>query len=66
MADYAPELKRLLRRHGCTFVRPGKGDHELWRSPHSDCIFVVDHKILSRHTANAVLRQAGLADVKRF
>lgn len=62
MSDFAPELKRFLRQNGCAFVRRGKGDHELWRSP----IFPVDHKILSRHTANGVLKQAGLADKKRF
>ncbi|MGH9467558.1 MAG: type II toxin-antitoxin system HicA family toxin [Terriglobales bacterium] len=66
MADYAPELKRLLRQHGCVFVRHGKGDHELWRSPVTGTVFPVDHKILSHHTANGILKQAGLSDRKRF
>lgn len=66
MADYAPELKRFLKENGCTFVRHGKGDHELWHSPVTARVFVVDHKILSRHTANGILKQAGLADRKRF
>ena len=60
MADYTPELKRLLRAAGCTFARPGKGDHEIWFSPITDRRFPIDAKIRSRHWANIVLKQAGL------
>jgi hypothetical protein len=55
-----PELIRLLRAAGCQFERPGKGDHDIWSSPITGTRFPVDHKIKSRHTANAVLKQAGL------
>jgi HicA toxin of bacterial toxin-antitoxin, len=58
--SFTPELKRVLLKSGCSFVRPGKGDHEIWFSPMMQVNFVVDSKIKSRHTANAVLRQAGL------
>jgi hypothetical protein len=60
LGDFAPKLKKLLREAGCYFEKPGKGDHEIWYSPISDRRFTVDHKIKSRHTANGVLRQAGL------
>jgi hypothetical protein len=60
MESFTPQLKRLLLAAGCEFVRHGKGDHEIWRSPVTRVHFVVDNKIKSRHTANAVLRQAGL------
>ena len=60
MATYTPKLKEILLAHGCTFDRPGRGDHEFWYSPITDRRFPVDHKILSRHTANAVLKQAGI------
>lgn len=60
MADYVKELKRLLKDAGCRFYRQGKGDHEIWFSPATNIKFVVDSKIRSRHTANAVLKQAGL------
>jgi HicA toxin of bacterial toxin-antitoxin, len=60
MADYSPEVKRILRENGCRFDRAGKGDHEIWFSPLTKRKFPVDHKILSRHTANAVLKQAGI------
>jgi predicted RNA binding protein YcfA (HicA-like mRNA interferase family) len=60
MEGYSVELKRLLLAAGCSWVRQGKGDHEIWFSPLTELRFVVDNKILSRHTANAVLKQAGL------
>lgn len=60
MADYTPKLKRFLQEAGCSFERPGKGDHEIWFSPLTGIRFVVDRAIKSRHTANAVLKQAGL------
>ena len=60
MEDYSPKLKRLLKGNGCWVVRQGNGDHEIWVSPHSKTSFPVDAKIKSRHTANEVLKQAGL------
>ncbi len=57
---YGRQLARLLRQHGCTFVRPGKGDHEIWHSPISDCHVVLDRGVRSRFTANAVLRDASI------
>lgn len=60
VSSFTPELKRLLKEGGCRFVRPGKGDHDIWYSPNTGTHFPVDQKIKSRHTANAVLKQAGL------
>ena len=56
-----PLLKKLLIKAGCYFERQGKGDHEIWFSPITQRRFVVDSAIKSRHTANAVLKQAGLS-----
>jgi hypothetical protein len=61
---YAPALKRLLQEAGCSLVRQGKGDHEIWSSPISGRRFPIDSKILSRHSANEILKLAGLP--KRF
>lgn len=58
--SFTPELKNILTDAGCYFERQGKGDHEIWYSPITDRRFVVDGSIKSRHTANAVLKQAGL------
>jgi hypothetical protein len=60
MTDFAPGLKKILMEHGCVLERQGKGDHSIWYSPLSNKRFVVDGTIKSRHTANAVLKQAGL------
>ncbi len=60
MAGYTGALKKLLREAGCYYVRPGKGDHEIWFSPLTQVNFPVDSNIKSRHTANVVLKQAGL------
>lgn len=60
MVDYAPQLKKRLKEAGCWSVRKGRGDHEIWRSPITNRPFTVDAKIRSRHTANEILKQAGL------
>ena len=57
---YTRQLKALLRKHGCEFVRAGKGDREVWRSPHADKPVVIDGKMMSRHTANAIIKKAGI------
>ncbi len=60
MAGYYRRLVRLLRDRGCTFVRQGRGDHAVRRSPITERYFVVDHQMRSKHTANETLKQAGL------
>ena len=58
--NLTPELKRVFLAAGCRLERQGKGDHEICFSPKSQRRFVVDNRLRSRHTANAVLKQAGL------
>lgn len=60
VASYGRELKRILREHGCRFVRNGKGDHEIWYSPLTDLHFTVDAGTRKRFTAEAILKQAGI------
>ena len=60
MKNLSPKLKKLLEQKGCSVVRQGKGSHEIWESPHSGTRFSVQTTIKSRHTANGVLKQAGL------
>ena len=57
---FTKQLKKTLTDNGCYFVRNGKGDHQIWFSPISNINFTVDSNIKSRHTANEVLKQAGL------
>jgi predicted RNA binding protein YcfA (HicA-like mRNA interferase family) len=60
VANFTRKLKKTLTAAGCYFVRQGRGDHEIWYSPLTNINFTVDNAILSRHTANGVLKEAGL------
>jgi len=60
VADYAPEVRKALRAAGWRYERPGKGDHQTWLNPTTGKHVSVDGKILSRHTANGILKEAGL------
>jgi len=60
MAEYERIVRKVLKDNGCSFVRRGKGDHDIWYSPIIDKNFPVDGKIKSRHIANAIMRQAGI------
>lgn len=60
MADYGKAVRKVLSDAGCYFVRQGRGDHEMWFSPITERRLTVDTAIKSRHTANEVLKQAGL------
>jgi predicted RNA binding protein YcfA (HicA-like mRNA interferase family) len=57
---YTKQLKTILREHGWSYLRSGKGDHEIWSHSDAPKPIVVDGKIMSRQTANAVLKQAGI------
>ena len=60
MAEYEKKVRDELRRNGCTFVRHGKGDHDVWYSPITGIHVTVDGKIKSRFTANAIMKQCGI------
>nr|WP_244999211.1 type II toxin-antitoxin system HicA family toxin [Chromobacterium subtsugae] len=49
-----------MKEYGCSFDRQGKGDHEIWYSPITQTKFPVDGSIRSRHTANEIMKQAGI------
>jgi predicted RNA binding protein YcfA (HicA-like mRNA interferase family) len=59
-ANLYPDLVRLLRKAGCTLVRQGKGSHEIWYSPITNRRFSVPRNTVKVHTANNVLKDAGL------
>jgi predicted RNA binding protein YcfA (HicA-like mRNA interferase family) len=58
--DYSKATRKILTKHGWIFHRHAKGDHEIWKHPATGKTVTVDGSMKSRHTANAVLRQAGL------
>ncbi|WP_261849798.1 type II toxin-antitoxin system HicA family toxin [Pectobacterium araliae] len=55
-----PKLTDLLLSAKCNFERQGKGSHEIWYSPITNKRFSVPFSIVSTHTANGILKQAGL------
>jgi predicted RNA binding protein YcfA (HicA-like mRNA interferase family) len=60
MASLYRELVAILRENGCAPARQGKGSHEIWYSPVNGRHVTVPRSTKSRHTANEVLKQAGL------
>ena len=60
MNDYGIIVKSILDKHGWRFLRHGKGSHDMWIGPDNKKAVSVPKGIKSRHTANAVLRRAGL------
>lgn len=60
MSSLYADIIKHLKAHGCTFVRSGKGSHEVWFSPLSGRTFSVSRSLTSVPLANAILKQAGL------
>ena len=60
MAEYEKKVREILRKNGCTFVRHGKGDHDIYYSPITNTNVTVDNKIKSRHMANEIMKQSGI------
>ena len=61
MATYERKVKSLLKAAGWVKIRQGKSSHEQWQSAdRSGLVITVPSKIESRHTANHILKQAGI------
>jgi hypothetical protein len=60
VAEYEKKVRRILKDHGCCFIRHGKGDHDIWHSPITGRNFPVDGEIRIRHVANEIMKQAGI------
>jgi hypothetical protein len=58
------QITAALRDAGFEYKRQAKGDHEVWYNAKLNKSVIVDRGSLSRHTANGVMKQAGLT--KRF
>jgi len=59
-ATFDRELRRLLERRAVPLSGPARAVIEIWYSPITERRFPVPVGIVSRHTANGVLEQAGL------
>lgn len=48
MAEYEKKIRKILSQNNCSFVRRGKGDHDIWYSPITSRHVTVNTKIKSR------------------
>jgi hypothetical protein len=60
MVDFTRKVKNILCDNGCSFVRQGKGDHEIWHSPIINRNITVDGSITKRSSAIKTLKKAGI------
>ena len=60
MASFYRDLTKILTEAGFELLRSGKGDHEIWINALVGKKVTVDAGIKSRHTANEILKKAGL------
>lgn len=49
-----------LRKHGFVFLESAKGSHEKWHCGETGVMVLVPRNLLSRHTANGILKDAGI------
>lgn len=59
MNGYYKLVLQLLKENGFKFLRQGKGAHELWCK--GDKVVLVSCNCESRHTANGIMKGAGIA-----
>jgi predicted RNA binding protein YcfA (HicA-like mRNA interferase family) len=57
MKGYYAQVIAMLKQHGYSFLRPGKGAHEIWTNGHRHQI--VSKNMPAREMAN-VMKQAGI------
>ena len=54
------DVTDVLKAAGFVYYMPAKGSHEKWRHPETLRVVVVPRTVKSRHTVNAILKQANL------
>ena len=59
MNGYEALVKEQLLKNNCQLLRTGKGSHEIWQCPNGVHV-TVNHTCKSRHTANGIMKAAGI------
>lgn len=59
MNGFEKEVIDLLKAHGWWFLRHAKGSHDIWTNGTKKVS--VNHICKSRHTANSIMKRAGIA-----
>ena len=58
MNGYYSKVVEQLKKHKYRYLEPGKGSHEIWTNDvHNQ---TVPFHCKSRHTANEIMKQAGI------
>lgn len=52
-------VRTIISQLGYEYLTNAKGSHEKWRSRETGKIILLPRHLLSRHTANAILKEAG-------
>lgn len=58
MNGYYKSVSKLLKEHGFSYIKNGKGSHEIWGK--EDLKVLLPFNCQSKFTANAVLKEAGI------
>lgn len=58
MNGYYNDVIAMLKKHGFSFDRQGKGSHELWAK--GSLKVIVSKNCKSRMTANGIMKEAGI------
>lgn len=56
---YYDDVRKILIELGYRKIGNAKGSHEKWRASTSQKTLIVPYNLMSRHTANAILKTAG-------
>lgn len=60
VAGFYKDIAQKLSEAGYAFHRTCKGSHEMWKHTVSGHTVIVPHSTKSRHTANGILKDAGI------
>ena len=60
MRGYYSQVIAMLKQHGYSFLRPGKGAHEIWTDGKRNQI--VSKNMPSRDMANVIMKQASISN----
>ncbi|MGN7292166.1 type II toxin-antitoxin system HicA family toxin [Rhizobium sp. SAFR-030] len=59
VAGYYSAVRDIILQLGFEYLTNAKGSHEKWRSSQTGKTILVPRNLMSRHTANAILKDAG-------
>lgn len=60
MADYTRAVLKVLAKHNCSFYKLAEGSHVKWINNQTGKKFILMNKIEKRHTANKIMKDAGI------